>query len=377
MPDITPTMEKQRLLSLDFFRGVTVIAMIMVNNPGDGEHVYGILEHSVWNGCTPADLIFPFFLFIMGVSIPYAMERKKQIVPHGKLMLQVTRRSLILFALGVFLSLFPQFIFSTVRIPGILSKIGVVYFFCAWLYIRNSPGWQLWIFNFLLLAYYFLMILVPVPGVGYPNTNPGTNLATWLDRLIITDAHLYKPYSPYNPAELLTTLTAVATGISGTITGAWLRKKNRAEGIKVAYLAAAGLVFIGGGMIWGLYFPVNKLLWTSSFVLYSSGWAMIGLAVSYWLIDVQGYRKLIKPFVVYGVNAITVFFLSVLIKRVARMIDVHGKDSTSNGWDYLYQTFFEPFFNPYTASLAFAIVLVAGWMAVLWWMYNKRIIVKI
>ncbi|RYG39828.1 MAG: DUF5009 domain-containing protein [Chitinophagaceae bacterium] len=367
-------MEKQRLLSLDFFRGVTVIAMIMVNNPGNGDHVYSILEHSLWNGCTPADLIFPFFLFIMGVCIPYAIGRKKETVSQGKLMLQTTRRSLILFSLGIFLSLFPAFDLSTVRIPGILSKIGVVYFFCVWIYLRNTPGWQLWIFNFLLLIYYFLMILVPVPGVGYPNTNPGTNLATWIDRLVITDAHLYKPYSPYNPAELLTTLTAIATGISGMITGSWLMRKDRTGNQKVAWLAIAGVVLIGAGLTWGMFFPVNKLLWTSSFVLYSSGWAMIGLAVSYWVIDVLGYKRLVKPFVVFGVNAISVFFLSILLKKIARMIHVRGN---GNGWDYVYQNFFEPFFNPNTASFVFATMMVAVWMMVLWWMYNKRIIVKI
>lgn len=365
------------MLSLDFFRGMTVIAMIMVNNPGNGFHVYGLLEHSQWNGCTPADLIFPFFLFILGVSIPYAIDKKKAVTPHKNILLHAGKRSLILIALGLFLSLFPAFDFANVRIPGILSRIGVVYFFCVLLYLRCRIEMQAWIFGFLLLAYYFLMVLIPVPGVGYANTEPGINLASWIDRAIFTDAHLYKPYSPYNPAELLTTMTAIASGISGVITGWWLKREERTSGLRTAVMIAMGVLLTGTGMVWNIFFPINKLLWTSSFVLYSTGWAMIGLAVSYWIIDVRGYRRFTKPFVVFGANAITVYFLSILVKRIARMIEVPFRNDHSNSWDYLYQAFFEPFFNPYNASLFFTIMIVMGWMVVLWWMYNKRIIVKI
>lgn len=351
--------------------------MIMVNNPGNGFHVYKLLEHSQWNGCTPADLIFPFFLFIMGVSIPYAVDKKKDLLPDHKILLQSGRRALILIALGLFLSLFPAFDFANTRIPGILSKIGVVYFCCVWIYLRNTMEWQLWIFGFLLLAYYFLLILVPVPGTGYPNLEPGTNLATWVDRKIFTDAHLYKPYSPYNPAELLTVITAIATGISGALTGMWLKIKTRTEKYKITRMIAVGMLLIAAGWGWNLFFPLNKSLWTSSFVLYTSGWAIIGLAVSYWMIDILGYKRFTKPFVVFGANAITVYFLSVFIKRIARMIQVPYHDTQSNSWDFVYQTLFEPFFNPYAASLIFTLVLLMGWMTLLWWMYNKRIIVKI
>lgn len=377
MAAYTTSANQPRLLSLDFFRGVTIIAMIMVNNPGNGFHVYKWLEHSQWDGCTPADLIFPFFLFIMGVSIPYATDKKKGIISDNKILLQSGKRTLVLIALGLFLSLFPSFDFANARIPGILSKIGVVYFCCVWLYLRNTMEWQGWIFGFLLLAYYFLMILVPVPGIGYPNLAPGTNLATWLDRKVFTDAHLYKPFSPYNPAELLTTITAVATGISGVVTGKWIKSTNRSAQQKIIWIFVAGGALIGAGLAWSLFFPFNKSLWTSSFVLYTSGWAMTGFAISYWIIDVMGYKRFTKPFVVFGANAITVYFLSVFIKRIARMIQVPYHDGRSNSWDFVYQTIFEPFFNPYSASLLFTLVLLAGWMTLLWWMYNKRIIVKI
>lgn len=373
-----------RLLSLDVFRGLTVAAMILVNNPGSWAHIYAPLEHAEWNGCTPTDLIFPFFLFIVGVSISYALGSKKQHMNHSKLIMTALKRALILFGLGLFLSLFPKVFtdpleaFRTVRIPGVLQRIAVVFFITALIFIKTSPKTQLRTMIGILIAYWALMTLVPVPGVGYANFEKETNLGAWLDRTILTEAHLWKSVRTWDPEGILSTLPAVATGLFGVLIGSWLRRKDREESVKISWMFSIGVLAVILGLIWDLCFPINKALWTSSFVLYAGGLATIGLALCYWLIDVQGYKKGTKPFVVYGVNAITVFFLSGLIPRILSMIRVKMPDGTVSGSkEWMYETFFTPYFSPVNASLAGAITFILIWLLILWWMFNKKIIIKV
>lgn len=373
-----------RLLSLDVFRGLTVAAMILVNNPGSWAHIYAPLEHAEWNGCTPTDLIFPFFLFIVGVSISYALGSKKQHMNHSKLIMTALKRALILFGLGLFLSLFPKVFtdpleaFRTVRIPGVLQRIAVVFFITALIFIKTSPKTQLRTMIGILIAYWALMTLVPVPGVGYANLEKETNLGAWLDRTILTEAHLWKSVRTWDPEGILSTLPAVATGLFGVLIGSWLRRKDREESVKISWMFSIGVLAVILGLIWDLCFPINKALWTSSFVLYAGGLATIGLALCYWLIDVQGYKKGTKPFVVYGVNAITVFFLSGLIPRILSMIRVKMPDGTVSGSkEWMYETFFTPYFSPVNASLAGAITFILIWLLILWWMFNKKIIIKV
>ncbi len=373
-----------RLLSLDVFRGLTVAAMILVNNPGSWAHIYAPLEHAEWNGCTPTDLIFPFFLFIVGVSVSYALGSKKQHMNHSKLIMTALKRALILFGLGLFLSLFPKVFtepleaFRTVRIPGVLQRIAVVFFITALIFIKTSPKTQLRTMIGILIAYWALMTLVPVPGLGYANLEKETNLGAWLDRTILTEAHLWKSARTWDPEGILSTLPAVATGLFGVLAGSWLRRKDREESVKISWMFSIGVLAVILGLIWDLCFPINKALWTSSFVLYAGGLATIGLALCYWLIDVQGYKKGTKPFVVYGVNAITVFFLSGLIPRILSMIRVRMPDGTVSGSkEWMYETFFTPYFSPVNASLAGAITFILIWLLILWWMFNKKIIIKV
>lgn len=373
-----------RLLSLDVFRGLTVAAMILVNNPGSWAHIYAPLEHAEWNGCTPTDLIFPFFLFIVGVSVSYALGSKKQHMNHSKLIMTALKRALILFGLGLFLSLFPKVFtepleaFRTVRIPGVLQRIAVVFFITALIFIKTSPKTQLRTIIGILIAYWALMTLVPVPGLGYANLEKETNLGAWLDRTILTEAHLWKSARTWDPEGILSTLPAVATGLFGVLAGSWLRRKDREESVKISWMFSIGVLAVILGLIWDLCFPINKALWTSSFVLYAGGLATIGLALCYWLIDVQGYKKGTKPFVVYGVNAITVFFLSGLIPRILSMIRVKMPDGTVSGSkEWMYETFFTPYFSPVNASLAGAITFILIWLLILWWMFNKKIIIKV
>jgi len=373
-----------RLLSLDVFRGLTVAAMILVNNPGSWTHIYAPLKHAEWHGCTPTDLIFPFFLFIVGVSISYALGSKKGYMSHSKLIKTALKRALILFGLGLFLNLFPKVFtepleaFQTVRIPGVLQRIAVVFFITALIFIKTNPKTQLRLLIGILIAYWAMMTLIPVPGVGYANLEKETNLGAWIDRTLLTEAHLWRSAKTWDPEGILSTLPAIATGLFGVLIGNWLKRKDREESVKISWMFSIGILAVILGLIWDLCFPINKALWTSSFVLYAGGLATIGLALCYWMIDVQGYKKGTKPFVVYGVNAITVFFLSGLIPRILTMIKISLPDgSTVNSREWMYETFFSPYFSPINASLAGAVTFILIWLGILWMMYNKKIIIKV
>jgi predicted acyltransferase len=373
-----------RLLSLDVFRGLTVAAMILVNNPGSWAHIYAPLRHAEWHGCTPTDLIFPFFLFIVGVSISYALGSKKGHMSHSKLIFTALKRALILFGLGLFLNLFPKVFtdpmeaFQTVRIPGVLQRIAVVFFITAVIFIKTSPKTQLRILIGILLAYWAMMTLIPVPGVGFANLEKETNLGAWLDRTLLTEAHLWRSAKTWDPEGIFSTLPAIGTGIFGLLIGTWLKRKDKEESVKISWMFSIGILAVILGLIWDLCFPINKALWTSSFVLYAGGLASIGLALCYWLIDVQGYKKGTTPFVVYGINAITVFFLSGLIPRILTMIKVNMPDGTVlTSREWLYESFYSPYFSPINASLAGAVSFILIWLGILWWMYSRKIIIKV
>ena len=375
----------QRLLSLDFFRGATVAAMILVNNPGDWGNIYAPLRHAEWNGCTPTDLIFPFFLFIVGVSIAYAMGSKKADPSlHRQILIKAFKRSLILFGLGLFLSLYPKIFTSpvealqTVRIPGVLQRIALVFFISAVIFLKNTEKNIFRIFIGLLVFYWAMMTFVPVPGVGYPNLEKETNLGAWIDRSILTEAHLWKSAKTWDPEGLFSTIPAIATGLFGVLVGVFLKRKDMDAATKIAWLFSTGFTAIGLGLLWDLQFPINKSLWTSSFVLYTGGMATVILSLSYWIIDIQRYNKFTTPFVVYGVNAITVFFLSGLLPRTLNMFTVSmpgGKEIGLQNW--IYQTYYSANFSPVNASLAWAVTQILFWYIILYIMYKKKIIIKV
>ncbi|SHJ73575.1 Predicted acyltransferase [Hymenobacter daecheongensis DSM 21074] len=369
-----------RLISLDVFRGLTVAAMILVNNPGDWGHIYAPLEHAEWHGCTPTDLIFPFFLFIVGVSIVYALaSAKRDRARHPQLLLRIVRRSAILFGLGLFGAFFLQWDLSTVRIPGVLARISWVFLVCGIIFLKTGWRTQAALLAGTLVLYSVLMQLVPVPGFGPANLEAATNLGAWLDRLVFSENHLWKQSKTWDPEGLLGTLPAIGTGLLGLLTGQWLRRPGPDAATKTVWLLLAGGAAIVLGLIWNPWFPINKSLWTSSYVLYTGGLAIVGLAALYWLCDVQGYRRWTKPFLVYGVNAITVFFLSGLVARGLNTwkIPFRGKEAVSMK-QVLYETLFAPWFSdPRNASLAGALACVLIWLGVLWVMYRKGVIIKV
>ncbi|MBP1653068.1 MAG: hypothetical protein H6Q26_3225, partial [Bacteroidetes bacterium] len=271
------------------------------------------------------------------------------------------RRAAIIFGIGLAFGLIPKFDFAHVRIPGVLARIAVVYLIISLLYLKTSSKTRIWVCGGLLVGYYLLMTLVPVPGVGYPNLEPETNLGAWLDRLILTPDHLWKQSRTWDPEGLLSTLPAIGTGLLGIMVGDWVRRKDKPEADKVAWLFTAGFLSVLAGLVWDGFFPINKQLWTSSFVLFTAGLASMGLALCYWLIDVQGYKSITPPFVAFGRNAITAYVLSGLVPRI------HSIPSS----------LFMPFLSPLNASLAAAITLVLLMLIPVWIMYKRNIIVKI
>lgn len=385
------TEPKQRLLSLDFFRGLTVAAMILVNNPGSWGYIYAPLEHAEWNGCTPTDLIFPFFLWIVGVSIAFAMSSSKaDPSTHRKTIIKAVKRGIILYLLGFFLAIFGKIMaviiddknlleaFQTVRILGVLQRIGIVFIISSIIFLKASNKTIFRIFILVLSVYWALMTFVPVPGVGYPNMEKETNLAAWIDRGMLTEAHTWASWKTWDPEGVLSTLPAVGTCLFGILVGIWMRRKDVDNPTKVAWLFTTGIGAVILGLLWDLQFPINKSLWTSSFVLYTGGLASVGLALCYWLIDVQGYKKITTPFVVYGVNAITVFFLAGLMPRLLNLIKITNADGTKSALlEKFYSTCFTPFFSPVNASLVWAISYVLGFYVVLYFMYKKNIIIKV
>ncbi|MET0573805.1 MAG: DUF5009 domain-containing protein [Pedobacter agri] len=385
------TEPKQRLLSLDFFRGLTVAAMILVNNPGSWGHIYAPLEHAEWNGCTPTDLIFPFFLWIVGVSIAFAMSTSKSDpAMHSKTIVKALKRGIILYLLGFFLAIFGKLMgvvfdgkslveaFQTVRLLGVLQRIGIVFIISSIIFLKFSNKAIFRIFISILAIYWALMTFVPVPGIGYANMEKETNLAAWIDRAILTESHTWASAKTWDPEGVLSTLPAIGTCLFGILVGVWMRRKDIDNATKVAWLFTAGIAAIILGLLWDLQFPINKSLWTSSYVLYAGGLASVGLALCFWLIDVQGYKKITTPFVVYGVNAITVFFLAGLMPRVLNLIKINNTDGTKTALlEKFYTTFYTPYFSPVNASLVWAITYVLGFYVLLYIMYKKNIIIKV
>ncbi len=369
-----------RLLSLDVFRGLTVMGMTVVNNPGDWGHIYPPLEHAEWNGCTPTDLVFPFFLFIVGVSLTYALAgAKRSGAPAGPVLARVARRAAMLFALGVLTSLYPHFDFSTVRIMGVLQRIALVYFGCSCLYLTTGWRTQVALLLSVLVGYAVLLQLVPVPGVGPANLAPTTNLGAWLDRTLLGEPHLWSQSRTWDPEGLLGTIAALGTGLLGALAGQWLRSPTPAALSKPAGLAVAGVVLAALGLIWNIWFPINKALWTSSYVLFVGGLAMLVLAALYWLCDVRGYRRWATPAIAFGVNAIAVFFFSAILSRTFSLIQLRSPRGTSvgfNGW--LYEWGIAPLFaDPRNASLAGAVVCLLIWLAVLSYLRRRNWVWKV
>jgi predicted acyltransferase len=364
-----------RMSSLDVFRGLTIAGMILVNNPGTWDAIYSPLEHSKWDGLTPTDLVFPFFLFIVGVSITLALARRTESGGSKRdLYVKIVRRTVIIFALGVVLTAFPYNDLAAFRIPGVLQRIAVCYFFAAIIFLKTRWRAQAAIVVALLLLYWAAMKLIPVPGYGAGDLSMAGNLAAYVDRGVF-GRHTWKPL--YDPEGLLSTIPAIATTLCGVLTGQLLRLR-RAPLEKVALMFVAGAICMIVGWAWNFWFPVNKALWTSSYVVLTAGMALQLLAACYWLVDIKGYRAWAKPFLAFGTNALVVYFLSEFTVLVASLIKFTRADgSRVDVLGLIYEKLFASWASPINASLMFAICTVLVWLGVMSILYRKRIFIKV
>ena len=428
----------QRVLSIDVLRGLTIALMILVNDPGDWAHTYSQLDHASWNGFTLTDFVFPNFLFLVGASIIFSMQsRLARGASKKTLALHIFRRAFLIFAIKMFLTAYPHFHYHNLRIYGVLTRIALCYLVAGLICLFTQRARTLLIITAtLLVGYWALMRFVPVPGLGVPTHNfpildHDNNLAAWLDRVInaftqrtLQTGRLYE--HTRDPEGLLSTLPAIATTLIGSVTAIWLRRvgspqspslppnqthfaapestssrpersgverplyfSGSATAITPAQclqgLSLTGIAGLITGLLWNPTFPINKNLWTSSYVLYSAGWSLLTLALCYWLIDMRRLNErpigkaLLWPWLVFGSNAITAFVISNFLVLTLIWIKVPnsftGKTTTMMGW--LYQHIFARHGSTNVTSLAFAIAFVAVCLIPNWLLWRKRIFLKV
>jgi predicted acyltransferase len=394
---------RERLLALDVFRGLTVAGMLLVNNPGSWAAIFPPLEHAEWHGWTPTDLIFPFFLFIVGITTELSLgARRARGDDHGAIVRQVLRRGALIFLFGLLLNAFPFFQwgdvpgapnatfgervlyrFEHLRAMGVLQRIGIAYAAAALLTLRTTVRQQLAILATILVGYWLLMTVVVVPDAGLPGwrllDQPGRTLDAWLDRVLLTPAHLWIGGGGLrDPEGLLSTLPAVGTAMIGNFAGRWIGRRDVPLADRLNGLFAVGALTMVVGLVWHWVFPINKSLWTSSYVVFTGGMACVALAACMWLIDVRGIRGWTRPFAIYGTNPMIAFLGSGLLARLIYSIlkvDVGGQRVSLQA--AIHQTAFASWLPPRVASLAFALAFVTFWYGILWWCWRRNIVFKV
>ena len=405
---VAPTPQKrERLVSLDVFRGITIAGMLLVNNPGTWSAIYPPLEHAAWNGWTPTDVIFPFFLFIVGITTHLSMTvRRERGDDDAALVKQILRRGALIFLLGFLMSLFPFFQWGTiegmqnpsildrivnrwehVRILGVLQRIGLVYTIAALLSLKTTLKQQVVIVAVLLYGYWFAMTLIPVSGTfhGVPGTyigavllnTPSETLAAHLDRAILGLNHIWSGSVTYDPEGPFSTIPAIGTAMLGIFAGKWIGQR-RPLIERIAGLFAIGSLGMVVGLMWNWAFPINKNLWTSSYVVFTAGMACVTLATVMWIIEVHNIKWWTKPFVIYGVNPIVAFVGSGVLARCIYTLwklDYNGKPTPME--TVIYNEVFAPWLEPKNASLDMAIVTVLFWFAILAVLYRRKIFLKV
>lgn len=419
-------MKKQRVGSIDIFRGLTMMLMTIVNNPGDWGHVYSPLLHAEWHGATPTDMVFPFFVFIVGTAMPFSTNENVGIDTAN--FQKILTRSLRIFNLGLFLNFFSKikigelegitlmlvrvFIsivvayillgnfkpkaklysalalfllmitlcfsgieaFASVRILGVLQRIGLVYFFAGLIFLGFGFRGQWIMGSIILLGYWAAMSLIPIPGQMTGNYEIGTNLAAWLDNYLLP-GHLWATSKTWDPEGILSTFPAIVTVLFGIWTGKLLQSK-KSESYK--WLIVIGVVLIIAGKTWGIVFPINKALWTSSYVFFAAGCAMIVLAIIELISKFTSPNLLTKFLIMWGVNPMIVFYGSGVLPRALGAVKVPNGENGTSILTYFYEKGLVPLFvNPMNSSLAYAITYVVFWSVILYFLDKKKLVFKV
>ncbi len=398
-----PPASRERLLALDVFRGLTVAGMLLVNDPGSWAHIYPPLEHAAWHGWTPTDLVFPFFLFIVGITTVLSLEaRRARGADDGAVRRQILRRGALIFLFGLLLNAFPFFQwgelkgvadptflqrvayrFEHLRVMGVLQRIGLAYLVAGLITLRTTWRQQLGVIAALLLGYWALMALAAVPPTGLPGwmvwDKPGTTVDAWLDRVLLTPDHLWAGGGGLrDPEGLLSTVPAVASVMIGGLAGRWLGRTERPLAERLNGLFAVGALGMVAGLAWHWAFPINKSLWTSSYALFTGALACVALATCMWVIDVRRVTGWTRPFVVYGTNPMLAFLGSGLMARVISSmarVALDGRPVSLVEWAF--RRVYSPWLPPRAASLAFALTFVGVWYLVLRWCYRRGIVFRV
>jgi predicted acyltransferase len=394
--------KRERLLSLDVFRGMTVAGMLLVNDPGTWSAIFPPLEHAEWNGWTPTDLIFPFFLFIVGITTHLSLSARRARGDNDSAAVkQILRRGLIIYLLGFAMAMFPFYQWGSidaipnagawdrilfriehVRILGVLPRIAIVYVCAALLTLRTTVKQQILTIAALLFGYWFAMTLIPVPGENVVGAlllhTKDRNLAAYLDRAILGTNHTWIGSVTFDPEGPMSTIPAIATAMLGVLAGRWIAHRDKPLLERITGLFALGSVGMMLGLMWNWSFPINKNLWTSSYVIFTAGMACVALATVMWIVDYCNVKWWTKPFVVFGVNPIVAFVGSGVMARLIYTlwhVSYQGKSIAIQ--DAIYQIVFLPWLPPRVASLAFALAFVLLWYGILLVLYRRNIILKV
>ncbi|HAU1296031.1 TPA: DUF1624 domain-containing protein [Legionella pneumophila] len=370
----TIPLKSQRLLSLDVFRGMTIVLMILVNGQAAIDP-YPILEHADWDGCTLADLVFPFFLFIVGLTSVISLKNQRERKSKSSLYSAIIERSIVLFLLGLFLNVFPHPVeFDSIRVYGILQRIAICYLISTFIYLNTSIRTQFFIFLVLLLGYWILMTQVPVPGYGANQLTKDGSWVSYFDQLLFSASHLYE--KTYDPEGFLSTFTSIATTLSGVLAGSLLI--NPFSQLKKFYLlGAAGLLFLILGWLWNMSFPINKNLWTSSYVLWTSGLALLIFALCYLLIDGLDIKKWSVFFKIFGMNALFAFVFHVILLKLQYTFKITTSDGSKMALiSYIKDYFFGGFSN-HNAALLYSICFLSLNFLVVLILYKRKVFIRI
>ena len=378
-PRSSSPLASNRLVSVDVLRGITIAFMILVNN--GMRNSYAALKHAEWNGWTPTDLVFPTFLFLVGMTIVFSTEsRLGRGASKSSILLHNFRRACILFLLGLLVNGFPYFHLSTLRIYGVLQRIAICFLIASILYLLDRrPASKIVIVVVALLGYWVLLRWVPIPGFGMPGRDfplfdQTRNLTAFIDRHIFP-GRLYVKVR--DPEGLLSDLPAVGTTLLGMLTAMWLRS-TRSSALKAWGMLTAGILGILLGLLWGHWFPINKNLWTSSYVLFAAGWALIGLSICYWAVDIRKWKKgWTYVWLVFGMNAITAYVFSEFLSSALHAIAIHTRTEKVTLSEYLFVHCFAGIPSHHLESLAYSVAIVTVCFIPVAILYHKKIFLKV